>query len=90
MRIRNGLRLALCWCVFPVDQDAAPVLGDHIGIFGAGTVGALTAALLAPRFEAANQGRQVSHEKKPRAPSWLGLYIYRMNTVYYPVMRGLF
>ena len=39
-------------------QDAAPVLGDHIAIFGAGTVGALTAALLAPRFEASH----TSHE----------------------------
>jgi len=49
--------LALC-------QDAAPVLGDHIGIFGAGTVGALTAALLAPRFEVTvfdpNQQRQAA------------------------------
>ena len=42
----------------PGFQDAAPVLGDHIAIFGAGTVGALTAALLAPRFEASH----TSHE----------------------------
>ena len=65
-----------------MDQDAAPVLGDHIGIFGAGTVGALTAALLAPRFEAANQGRQVSHEKKPRAPGWLELYLGDEDSLY--------
>ena len=36
--------IALC-------QDAAPVLGERVAIFGAGVVGALTAALLSPRFE---------------------------------------
>jgi phosphoglycerate dehydrogenase-like enzyme len=32
-------------------KDAAPVLGERLGVFGAGVVGALTAALLS-RFEA--------------------------------------
>eukprot|EP00435_Cladocopium_sp_Y103_P024822 s116_g6.t1 len=32
-------------------QDAAPVLGERVAVYGAGVVGALTAALLAPRFE---------------------------------------
>lgn len=35
----------------PPGKDAAPVLGERLGVFGAGVVGALTAALLS-RFEA--------------------------------------
>ena len=51
MQAEDGVFLASMETALTLVQDAAPVLGESVGLWGLGTIGLLAAKLLSPSFE---------------------------------------